>query len=359
MYLIAGEEFNLASPKQLRAILFEKLQLPILKKTPTKQPATSEEVLSILSKDFEIAAKLLSYRSLAKLKSTYIDTLPQDINPASGRVHCSYNQAVTTTGRLSSTDPNLQNIPIKSAEGRLIRKAFIAPEGRILLAADYSQIELRIMAHFSGDSVLCDAFANKLDIHSATAAEVLGLEVGLVTSEQRRRAKAVNFGLIYGMSAFGLAKQLDISRSEAQEYIDKYFARYAGVKNYMETVRLQALEVGYVTTIFGRKLYLQGIKDRNAMVRKAAERAAINAPLQGSAADIMKVAMIQVVAALSSSNIDAKLLLQVHDELVFEVAKNDLAELSTIVKEAMECSATVKVPLEVVCGSGINWDDAH
>ncbi len=359
VYLIAGEEFNLASPKQLRAILFEKLQLPILKKTPTKQPATSEEVLSILSKDFEIAAKLLSYRSLAKLKSTYIDTLPQDINPASGRVHCSYNQAVTTTGRLSSTDPNLQNIPIKSAEGRLIRKAFIAPEGRVLLAADYSQIELRIMAHLSGDSVLCDAFANKLDIHSATAAEVLGLEVGLVTSEQRRRAKVVNFGLIYGMSAFGLAKQLDIPRSEAQEYIDKYFARYAGVKNYMETVRLQALEVGYVTTIFGRKLYLQGIKDRNAMVRKAAERAAINAPLQGSAADIMKVAMIQVVAALSSSNIDAKLLLQVHDELVFEVAKNDLAELSTIVKEAMECAATLKVPLEVVCGSGINWDDAH
>jgi DNA polymerase I len=364
VHLIAGEEFNLASTKQLRAILFEKLQLPILKKTPTKQAATSEEVLSILSKDFEIATCLLRYRSLTKLKSTYIDKLPQDINPASGRVHCSYNQAVTATGRLSSNDPNLQNIPIRSAEGRLIRKAFIAPKGKLLLAADYSQVELRIMAHLSGDKALCDAFAEQIDIHSATAAEVLGVDMSEITAEHRRKAKAVNFGLIYGMSAFGLAKQLAIPRSEAQEYIDKYFARYQGVKNYMETVRAQALDAGYVTTIFGRKLYLQGIKDRNPMVRKAAERAAINAPLQGSASDIMKLAMIRVMVALSASNIDAKLLLQVHDELVFEVAENDVAELTTIVKDAMTSAAThgsyaLSVPLEVVFGSGASWDDAH
>ena len=359
VHVIAGEEFNLASTKQLRAILFEKLQLPVLKKTPKKQAATSEEVLSILSKDFEIAAKLLRYRSLTKLKSTYIDKLPQDINPASGRVHCSYNQAVTATGRLSSNDPNLQNIPIKSAEGRLIRKAFIAPEGKVLLAADYSQVELRIMAHLSGDKALCEAFAQHEDIHSATAAEIFGINVSEVTSEHRRKAKAINFGLMYGMSAFGLAKQLNLPRNEAQEYIDRYFERYQGVKGYIDTVKEQAVAEGYVATIFGRKLYLQGINDRNAMVRKAAERAAINAPLQGSAADIMKLAMIQVAAALRASDIDASLLLQVHDELVFEVSEKDLTELTAIVKDAMVNVGTLKVPLEVVFGSGATWDDAH
>lgn len=359
VYLIAGEEFNIASTKQLRAILFEKLQLPVLKKTPKKQAATSEEVLSILSKDFEIAQKLLSYRSLTKLKSTYIDKLPQDIRPSTGRVHCSYNQAVTATGRLSSNDPNLQNIPIKSAEGRLIRKAFIASEGKLLLAADYSQVELRIMAHLSGDKALCEAFAQHLDVHGATAAEIFNISLGSVTSEHRRKAKAINFGLMYGMSSFGLAKQLGLPRAESQQYIDRYFERYVGVKHYMDSTRAQALDNGYVTTIFGRKLYLQGIKDRNPMVRKAAERAAINAPLQGSAADIIKLAMIRVAGSLSKSNIDATLLLQVHDELVFEVVEQDLAELTAMVEEAMAKVCDLKVPLEVIFGSGLSWDEAH
>jgi DNA polymerase-1 len=356
---LAGESFNIASTKQLRTILFEKLQLPVLKKTPSKQPATSEEVLLALSESHEIAEVLLSYRRLTKLQSTYVEKLPQEVDRATGRIHSSFNQAVTVTGRLSSTDPNLQNIPVKTPEGRLIRQAFIAPPGHVLLAADYSQIELRIMAHLSGDPALLLAFSAGCDIHTATAAEVFGVEESAVSVTQRRHAKAINFGLIYGMSAFGLAKQIGVSRPEAQAYIDTYFARYPGVKQYMEAAVNTGAEQGYVSTIFGRRLYLPGIKDKNAMVRKAAERAAINAPMQGSAADLMKLAMQRVTRDLAQAQIPARLCLQVHDELVFEVPEADIERLSHVVREAMEGAASLQVPLTVSIGYGANWDDAH
>ena len=359
VHILAGEEFNLASTKQLRHILFEKLALPILKKTPNKQPATSEEVLSALSSEHEIAARLLEYRSLTKLQSTYVEKLPLEINPKTGRVHCSYNQAVTVTGRLSSTDPNLQNIPIKNAEGRKVRQAFIAPDDAVLLAADYSQIELRIMAHLSEDRALLTAFANGQDVHTATAAEVFDLDADDVTDSHRRKAKAINFGLIYGMSAFGLAKQIDVSRAAAQEYIDKYFARYPGVKSYMDNATAMVKEHGYVETVFGRRLYLPGIRDKNPMVRKAAERAAINAPMQGTAADIIKLAMQNISATITNKNIPAKMLLQVHDELVFEVKKDCVDNFKEDVITAMTHATTLHVPLEVSIAYGDNWDKAH
>ncbi len=359
VHILAGEEFNLASTKQLRHILFEKLALPVLKKTPNKQPATSEEVLSALSAEHEIAVKLLEYRSLTKLQSTYVEKLPLEVNPKTGRVHCSYNQAVTVTGRLSSTDPNLQNIPIKNAEGRKVRKAFIAPDDSVLLAADYSQIELRIMAHLSEDRTLLSAFANGQDVHATTAAEVFDLDVADVTDSHRRKAKAINFGLIYGMSAFGLAKQIDVSRGAAQEYIDKYFARYPGVKLYMDNATAMVKEHGYVETVFGRRLYLPGIKDKNPMVRKAAERAAINAPMQGTAADIIKLAMQNISATITNKNIPAKMLLQVHDELVFEVNNDCVDNFKEDVVNAMTQATTLLVPLEVSIAYGDNWDKAH
>ena len=356
---LAGESFNIASTKQLREILFEKMQLPVLKKTPSKQPATSEEVLLALSDSHEIAEVLLSYRRLSKLQSTYVEKLPVEVDSSTGRIHSSFNQAVTVTGRLSSTDPNLQNIPVKTPEGRLIRQAFIAQPGHVLLAADYSQIELRIMAHLSADPTLLSAFSAGRDIHAATAAEVFGVEESAVSSMQRRHAKAINFGLIYGMSAFGLAKQIGVSRPEAQAYIDTYFARYPGVKQYMEAAITTGAEQGYVSTLFGRRLYLPGIKDKNAMVRKAAERAAINAPMQGSAADLMKLAMQRVATSLAQENMPARLCLQVHDELVFEVPEAERDRLADLVREAMEGAATLHVPLTVSIGYGTNWDDAH
>ncbi|MBT4885337.1 MAG: DNA polymerase I [Legionellales bacterium] len=359
VHLLAGEEFNLASTKQLRHILFEKLGLPILKKTPNKQAATSEEVLKTLSSEHEIAAKLLEHRSLAKLQSTYIEKLPVQTDPATGRVHCSFNQAVTVTGRLSSTDPNLQNIPVKTHEGRLIRQAFIAPVGSVLLAADYSQIELRIMAHLSGDETLLAAFAAGRDIHTATAAEVFGVSLEQVDQQQRRHAKAINFGLIYGMSAFGLAKQMGVGRAEAQLYIDKYFLQYPGVGAYMADAVTKVKDLGYVETIFGRRLYLPGIKDRNHMVRKAAERAAINGPMQGSSSDIIKIAMQNISTAIRHENLAAKLCLQVHDELVFEVKEHDAEKLQQLVIVGMTSAATLKVPLEVSVGLGLNWGQAH
>lgn len=356
---LAGESFNVASTKQLRTILFEKMQLPVLKKTPSKQPATSEEVLLALRDSHEIAEALLSYRRLTKLQSTYVEKLLTEVDGTTGRIHSSFNQAVTVTGRLSSSDPNLQNIPVKTSEGRLIRKAFIAPPGQVLLAADYSQIELRIMAHLSADPTLLSAFAAGRDIHIATAAEVFGVPEAAVSPTQRRHAKAINFGLIYGMSAFGLAKQIAVSRAEAQAYIDTYFARYPGVKQYMDRAVTIGAEQGYVSTLFGRRLYLPGITDKNTMVRKAAERAAINAPMQGSAADLMKLAMQRVTSALAQKDIRATLCLQVHDELIFEVPEADIAQSSDIVRTAMEGAATLKVPLTVSIGHGANWDDAH
>ncbi|MBT4803402.1 MAG: DNA polymerase I [Legionellales bacterium] len=359
VHLLAGEEFNLASTKQLRQILFEKLGLPVLKKTPNKQAATSEEVLKSLSAEHEIAAKLLSHRSLTKLQSTYVDKLPTQIDPSTGRVHCSFNQAVTVTGRLSSTDPNLQNIPVKTHEGRLIRQAFIAPAGSLLLAADYSQIELRIMAHLSGDETLLVAFAEGRDIHTATASEVFGVPLDKVDQQQRRHAKAINFGLIYGMSAFGLAKQIGVGRVEAQLYIDKYFSQYPGVEAYMADAVTKVKDLGYVETISGRRLYLPGIKDRNHMVRKAAERAAINAPMQGSASDIIKTAMQNVSTAIETEGLEAKLCLQVHDELVFEVKEHDAEKLRQLVVVSMTRAAELRVPLEVSVGMGLNWAEAH
>jgi DNA polymerase-1 len=357
--ILAGEEFNLASTKQLRKILFEKLELPVLKKTPNKQPATSEEVLKTLAVEHEIAAKLLDYRSLTKLQSTYVEKLPLQINAKTGRVHCSYNQAVTVTGRLSSTDPNLQNIPIKNEEGRRIRKAFISPPGKVLMAADYSQIELRIMAHLSKDQTLLNAFSTGQDIHTATAAEVFDIELSEVNDSHRRKAKAINFGLIYGMSAFGLAKQLEVSRGAAQEYIDRYFSRYPGVKQYMDSATLMVKDNGYVETIFGRRLYLPGISDKNPMVRKAAERAAINAPMQGTAADIIKIAMQQISRVILEKKYGARMLLQVHDELVFEVVEGEVDSFQKEVISAMATAATLNVPLEVSIDTGLNWDQAH
>ena len=355
----AGQPFNVDSPKQLQEILFGKLGIPVLRKTPTGQPSTAEDVLEELASDHELPRLIIEYRSMAKLKSTYTDKLPLQINPGTGRVHTSYHQAVAATGRLSSTDPNLQNIPIRSAEGRRIRQAFIAPPGQVLVAADYSQIELRIMAHLSGDESLLKAFAADQDIHQATAAEVLGISLEQVSSEQRRSAKAINFGLIYGMSAFGLAKQLGVERGEAQRYIDLYFARYPGVKQYMERTRTQAHELGYVETVFGRRLYLPDINSRNASLRQYAERSAINAPMQGTAADIIKLAMINVDRWLQESGFPARLIMQVHDELVFEVAANSTAELIHEVRQRMSTAASLHVPLKVDIGRGANWNEAH
>ncbi|MBP2847530.1 DNA polymerase I [Dickeya oryzae] len=356
---LAGEAFNLASPKQLGAILYEKLQLPVIKKTPKGAPSTNEEVLAELALDYPLPKLILEHRGLAKLKSTYTDKLPQMINPLTKRVHTSYHQAVTATGRLSSSDPNLQNIPVRNEEGRRIRQAFIAPQGYQILAADYSQIELRIMAHLSRDAGLLKAFSEGLDIHRATAAEVFGLPLDKVTTEQRRSAKAINFGLIYGMSAFGLSRQLGIARNEAQKYMNLYFERYPGVQEYMECTRQQAAEQGYVSTLDGRRLYLPDIHSRNAMSRKAAERAAINAPMQGTAADIIKKAMIAIDDWLQQEKPLATMLMQVHDELVFEVHHSVLDEVSAKIRNLMEGCMQLDVPLQVDIGTGSNWDQAH
>ncbi|MEF1172586.1 DNA polymerase I [Vibrio sinaloensis] len=359
-YEIAEQEFNMNSPKQLQALLFEKMGLPVIKKTPSGTPSTNEEVLQELALDYPLPKLILEYRGLAKLKSTYTDKLPKMINPETGRVHTSYHQAVTATGRLSSTDPNLQNIPIRNDEGRRIRQAFIAPHGYKIMAVDYSQIELRIMAHLSGDKALLDAFQQGKDIHAATAAEIMGTTIDQVSSEQRRRAKAVNFGLIYGMSAFGLAKQLGIPRGEAQDYMNTYFERYPGVMQYMEDTRSAAAEQGYVETIFGRRLHLPEIKSRNGMRRKAAERAAINAPMQGTAADIIKKAMLLVDEWIQAEGDGrVKLLMQVHDELVFEVQESALTEIESKVQQLMESAAALDVPLVAEAGHGDNWDQAH
>ncbi|EKT57095.1 DNA polymerase I [Providencia burhodogranariea] len=356
---LAGEEFNLASPKQLQTILFEKLQLPVVKKTPSGAPSTNEEVLEELALNHALPKLLLEHRSLAKLKSTYTDKLPLMISKRTQRVHTSYHQAVTATGRLSSRDPNLQNIPVRTEEGRRIRQAFIARKGYKVVAADYSQIELRIMAHLSQDKGLLTAFAEGKDIHRATAAEVFGVPLDEVTNDQRRSAKAINFGLIYGMSAFGLARQLGIPRGEAQRYMDLYFERYPGVLRYMENTRHQASEQGYVETLEGRRLYLADIKSSNGMRRKAAEREAINAPMQGTAADIIKKAMIAVDSWLQTEKPDADMLMQVHDELVFEVKESELEHVIEKVRELMEQSMQLDVPLKVDVGVGDNWDEAH
>ena len=357
---LAGEEFNLASPKQLGAILYDKLGLPILAKTAKGQASTAESVLAELAEQgHALPQVLIEYRSVSKLKSTYTDRLPEQINPRTGRIHTSYHQAVTATGRLSSSDPNLQNIPIRTAEGRRIRQAFVAAPGYRLVAADYSQIELRIMAHLAQDAGLLDAFRHDRDVHRATAAEVFGVALEQVTAEQRRRAKAINFGLIYGMSAFGLTKQLGVERKEAQEYIERYFARYPGVLAYMERTRAQAAEQGYVETLFGRRLYLPEIRSRNGAMRKAAERTAINAPMQGSAADIIKRAMVAVDAWLQDSGLDARMILQVHDELVLEVREDQAEALRAGLLPLMSGAAALDVPLLVEAGVGANWDEAH
>lgn len=358
-YEQAGHPFNLGSPKQLQEILYNELGLPVLRKTPKGQPSTAEGVLAELSEEHELPRLILDYRGLSKLKSTYTDKLPTQVNSRTGRIHTSYHQAVTSTGRLSSSDPNLQNIPIRNAEGRRIRQAFIAPDGWLLLAADYSQIELRIMAHISGDAGLLKAFAKDQDIHRATAAEVFSAAPGEVTADQRRSAKAINFGLIYGMSAFGLARQLAISRDEAQGYVDLYFERYPGVKAYMDETRARAHEQGYVETVFGRRLYLPEIAARQAQRRQAAERAAINAPMQGTAADIIKRAMLAVADWLATEQDGARLIMQVHDELVLEVPEQNLAAVQNRVCELMAGAAELKVPLKVAAGSGRNWDEAH
>ena len=357
---LAGEEFNLGSPKQLGAILYEKQGLPVLSKTAKGQPSTAEAVLAELAEQgFELPQVIMQYRSVSKLKSTYTDRLPEQINPRTGRIHTSYHQAVAATGRLSSSDPNLQNIPIRTTEGRRIRQAFVAPKGYKLLAADYSQIELRIMAHLAQDAGLLDAFKHDLDVHRATAAEVFGVELDEVSSDQRRSAKAINFGLIYGMSAFGLAKQIGVDRKQAQAYIDRYFARYPGVLSYMERTREQASEQGYVETLFGRRLYLPEIHAKNQAMRKAAERTAINAPMQGTAADIIKRAMIKVEAWLNDSSLDARVIMQVHDELVLEVREDQIDAVTKGLKEHMAQAAELDVPLVVEVGVGDNWDEAH
>ena len=356
---LAGEPFNPDSPKQLQAILYEKQKLPILSKTPKGQPSTAEAALEILAEDFELPRLILEYRGLAKLRSTYAERLPAEINARTGRIHTSYHQAVTATGRLSSSEPNLQNIPVRTAEGRRIRQAFVAPPGRRILAADYSQIELRIMAHLSGDPGLLQAFALGQDVHRRTAAEVFNESLDTVTDEQRRSAKAINFGLIYGMSAFGLAKQLGVSRTLAQDYIDRYFARYPGVRDYMERTRAQAREQGYVETLFGRRLHVPEIHAGNQARRQAAERTAINAPMQGTAADIIKRAMIDVDRWLTASAVDALMIMQVHDELVFEVAESALQTVTDNVSAIMSEAARLQVPLVVDVGVGSNWDEAH
>ncbi len=361
VHSLAGEEFNLGSTKQLQHILFEKLELPVKKKTPKGAPSTSEEVLQELALEYELPALIMEYRGLTKLKNTYTDKLPKMINHRTNRVHTSYHQAVTATGRLSSTDPNLQNIPIRNAAGRNVRKAFIARDGYRVVAADYSQIELRIMAHLSKDKGLLNAFANNIDVHKATAAEVFGEALEDVTDNQRRSAKAINFGLIYGMSAFGLAKQLNISRHDAQRYMDTYFERYPGVLTYMEDTRASAKETGYVSTVFNRRLYLPDIKATNGARRAGAERAAINAPMQGTAADIIKMAMIEVdkwMASLQDKS-DVAMIMQVHDELVFEIKSEKVDEYVPKINKIMETCVSLDVPLIVEAGVGINWDEAH
>lgn len=356
---LAGGPFNLGSPKQLQQILFEQQGLPIIRKTPKGQPSTAEDVLVELANDYELPAVIIEYRSVSKLKSTYTDKLPLQIAEKTGRVHTSYHQAVAATGRLSSTDPNLQNIPIRTPEGRRIRQAFVAPEGQVLLAADYSQIELRIMAHLSADPGLVQAFTDDQDVHRATAAEVFGTALEDVSDDQRRSAKAINFGLMYGMSAFGLAKQLGIARGEAQDYVDLYFDRYPGVKAYMDGIRSKASADGYVETVFGRRLYLPEINARNANRRQYAERTAINAPMQGTAADIIKKAMISVHQWLEDEQPAARMIMQVHDELVFEVAEKEVDTVQKRVIELMNSAAKLSVPLKVDAGVGANWDEAH
>jgi DNA polymerase-1 len=356
---LAGGPFNLSSPKQLQEILFEKLELPVIRKTPKGQPSTAEDVLVELADDYDLPRVIIDYRGVSKLRSTYTEKLPLQIAASTGRVHTSYHQAVAATGRLSSTDPNLQNIPIRTPEGRRIRKAFIAPDGHVLMAADYSQIELRIMAHLSGDKGLLNAFAAELDVHRATAAEVFEVDLDSVSDNQRRSAKAINFGLMYGMSAFGLGKQLGIQRNEAQEYIDLYFDRYPGVKAYMDNTRESASKQGYVETVFGRRLYLPEINARNAQRRQYAERSAINAPMQGTAADIIKRAMIEVHHWLTEGNRGGRMIMQVHDELVFEVAEDKVDAFSKQVSELMSSAADLSVPLLVDVGTGNNWDEAH
>ncbi|WP_409260390.1 DNA polymerase I [Pseudomonas putida] len=359
-YALAGEEFNLGSPKQLGAILYDKLGMPVLSKTAKGQPSTAEAVLDELAEQgYPLPEVLMQYRSLSKLKSTYTDKLPGQINPRTGRIHTSYQQAVAATGRLSSSDPNLQNIPIRTAEGRRIRQAFVASPGYKLVAADYSQIELRIMAHLAKDEGLLHAFRNDLDVHRATAAEVFGVALEEVTTDQRRSAKAINFGLIYGMSAFGLAKQIGVDRKQSQDYIDRYFARYPGVLAYMERTRAQAAEQGFVETLFGRRLYLPDINAKNPALRKGAERTAINAPMQGTAADIIKRAMVNVDNWLSASGLDARVILQVHDELVLEVRADLVEQVKDEIRTHMSSAAQLDVPLVVEAGVGSNWDEAH
>jgi DNA polymerase-1 len=358
-HALAGGPFNLGSPKQLQQILFEKLELPVIRKTPKGQPSTAEDVLVELADEYDLPRVIIDYRSVSKLKSTYTDKLPLQIAESTGRVHTSYHQAVAATGRLSSTDPNLQNIPIRTPEGRRIRQAFIAPENYLLLAADYSQIELRIMAHLSADKGLLKAFAADQDVHQATAAEVFEVALDDVTADQRRSAKAINFGLMYGMSAFGLAKQLGISRGQAQEYVDLYFDRYPGVKMYMDNIRETARDQGYVETVFGRRLYLPEINARNVNRRQYAERTAINAPMQGTAADIIKRAMIEVQNWLDRDKADGRVIMQVHDELVFEVAQSEIDAFEEQVITIMSAAADLTVPLRVDAGRGANWDEAH
>jgi len=355
----AGGAFNVDSPKQLQEILFGRLGIPVVRKTPTGQPSTAEDVLEELAAAYPLPKLILEYRGIAKLKSTYTDKLPDQIDPQTGRIHTSYHQAVAATGRLSSSDPNLQNIPIRTPEGRRIRQAFVAPPGYSLVAADYSQIELRIMAHLSGDASLLSAFADDRDVHQATAAEVFGIPLEAVTSDQRRSAKAINFGLIYGMSAFGLARQLGIGRGEAQRYVDLYFERYPGVKRYMDETRQKARDAGYVETIFGRRLYLPDIQSRNQGLRQSAERSAINAPMQGTAADIIKKAMITVDGWLTSSAVPARLIMQVHDELILEVADGAVDAVVLQLRQHMARAAELAVPLKVDVGIGANWDQAH
>ena len=356
---LAGGPFNLGSPKQLQQILFEQQELPVIRKTPKGQPSTAEDVLVELAEEYDLPRVIIDYRSVSKLKSTYTDKLPLQIANSTGRIHTSYHQAVAATGRLSSTDPNLQNIPIRTPEGRRIRQAFVAPPGHVLLAADYSQIELRIMAHLSADDGLLRAFADDKDIHAATAAEVFEMDLDTVTADQRRSAKAINFGLMYGMSAFGLGKQLGIPRGQAQEYVDLYFARYPGVKAYMDGIRDQASEKGFVETVFGRRLYLPEINARNAQRRQYAERSAINAPMQGTAADIIKRAMINAHAWLADDDAGGRMIMQVHDELVFEVEASNADSFKTRVTEIMCSAADLSVPLKVDVGIGNNWDEAH
>jgi DNA polymerase-1 len=355
----AGGPFTIGSPKQLQEVLYDRLKLPVLGKTPKGQPSTAEDVLEKLAEDYALPRTILEYRALAKLKSTYTDKLPREVNSRTGRIHTSYHQAVTATGRLSSSDPNLQNIPIRTPEGRRIRQAFIAAPGHRLIAADYSQIELRIMAHLSADERLLDAFREELDIHRATAAEVFDVTREAVTHDQRRAAKAINFGLMYGMSAFGLARELKIARGEAQAYVDLYFERYPGVKAFMEQTRRLARDQGYVTTVFGRRLYLPDINARNVQVRQYAERAAINAPMQGTAADIIKRAMLEVDRWIERERIAARLIMQVHDELVLEVEASAAESAAKTLTALMENAADLAVPLKVEAGIGSNWDEAH